>query len=222
MEIENKKEDNKRYLTLCWKCENAGKSNKCEWSKYCCLLRGTKPLTLEQTKKLMPKGVILDNEKNVLFCPKFERDEFFHTTEEKAESLNISVKQYITYMSKIRKMIFEMFDFMDLVKFYRYFDYEMLEEYFEEIFLNHDENFEKIVRNNLISSYKYGKSKDLTIIDKIEIKLAMEKFKEELKMKILEDYQNSTLKEPNEILDNWLKKNNITTKQRKRNNIFKN
>lgn len=222
MEIENKQEDKKQYLSLCWKCENAGNSKKCEWAKYCCFLRGTKPLTHEQTKKLMPSGVILDNKKNVLFCPKFERDKYFYTTEEKANNLKISIKQYNYRNHKIRKMIFDMFDFSDVKKFEEYFDYEMLEEYFKEIFLEHNKQFEKIVRNNLVTPYNYGKSKELSIIDKIEIKLTMQKFKEELKSKILEDYQNNILNEPNEILENWLKKNNITIKARKRNNIFKN
>lgn len=206
-----------QYKSLCWKCKKACNSNLCIWVKHCTLINGHRTLTREETLKLMPKGVELDSKKNVLFCPHFEPDNMVYSMEEEAKTYNLSFLKNRTRRIKIRQVISKLFNIKNK-DFDCYFDFEILNYYFNKVFKKHDELFKSIVNDKFKSvanmSQKYN-------MKECEIKNIFSIFKSELKQVILNDWDNGKFENQDVLIANWLKDNNFKIKDNLTNAIFK-
>lgn len=208
-------EKDKAYKTLCWKCANACNAHKCKWAKACYYLSGLRTLTKEESLKYMPDGVILDDDKNVLQCPNFVKDDLIYSIEDKAEKENLTIKQFQYKNYKIKKLFIELFE-INNEEFDKYFDFEQIEYYFNRIFANYSQT-----KINIINDYfnsvthlpqKYNKGK-------FEIKNIIFDFLNEFKKQVLNDYDNNKLEDHDKLIEQWHEKNKIKLKP-KINNSF--
>lgn len=86
---------------LCWRCKYASDINACKWARYCYITTGfqqpSKAVILSRTYK----GTKLDEQKNIIECPKFIHDGKIYMREDYAKSLGLTMEELNSRLRKV-------------------------------------------------------------------------------------------------------------------------